>query len=350
MKKDFQSKQILNNEEIDNNNNDNNNNNNYQSGNYYYKNNDFNNNYNNNNNNNNNNEEEINTFLNNNNNYYSNNNQNNNNNFYNKNPNQFQSRFKTNENNNSTNNNNLNKFSNNNNKNFYNNNNNNFNIHSKNNSLSSKSKTIQILINPPQNLNNNNNNISDFNLNDDNNNNDENENLKYVSFRQNLKNFFFQIILVLIGSGIILGLVYFTSSQSQQKNLFLFLNQIENRAWMIFSLISLGMFIFYLFLLNKNEKEYFNKIAENDFNSLIERIKNNNNNENFVGVFIQQFVKENCEKYGMTEEKYEKYILTIIKKLIENYNKNIYDDDENIIESNVLISSQIQKVWIKKNQ
>ena len=122
---------------------------------------------------------------------------------------------------------------------------------------------------------------------------------------------------------------------------------------MIFSLISLGMFIFYLFLLNKNEKDYFNKIAENDFNSLIERFKNNSNNENFVGVFIQQFIKENCERYGISEEKYEKNVLTIIRKLIDNYNNNNNirnEEGENIIESKVLISSQIQKIWNKKNQ
>ena len=350
--------QYYNNEQKDNNDgnrNDNNininNNNNYQSGNFY-NNNEFNNN-----NNNIYNEEEINPLFVNNNNNYNNNNQNNYN-YYNKNTNQFQSKYNfNNENIKNINNNNFNKFNNNQN-NF--NNINNFRTHSKNTlNPFSKSKTIQVLINPtlPQNSDNRdniNNNISDFNVNDnDNYYNDDVDDLKYVSFNQNLKNFFFQIILVLIGSGIILSFVYFSATEAQQINMFSFIAQIESRGWLIFSLISFGMFIFYLFLLNKNEKDYFNKIAENDFNLLIERFKNNNNDENFVGVFIQQFVKENCERYGMSEEKYEKNVLTIIRKLIENYNNNNNirnDDGENIIESNVLISSQIQKIWNKKNQ
>ena len=351
--------QYYNNEQKDNNDgnrNDNNininNNNNYQSGNFYN-----NNEFNNNNNNNIYNEEEINPLFVNNNNNYNNNNQNNYN-YYNKNTNQFQSKYNfNNENIKNINNNNFNKFNNNQN-NF--NNINNFRTHSKNTlNPFSKSKTIQVLINPtlPQNSDNRdniNNNISDFNVNDnDNYYNDDVDDLKYVSFNQNLKNFFFQIILVLIGSGIILSFVYFSATEAQQINMFSFIAQIESRGWLIFSLISFGMFIFYLFLLNKNEKDYFNKIAENDFNLLIERFKNNNNDENFVGVFIQQFVKENCERYGMSEEKYEKNVLTIIRKLIENYNNNNNirnDDGENIIESNVLISSQIQKIWNKKNQ
>ena len=60
-------------------------------------------------------------------------------------------------------------------------------------------------------------------------------------------------------------------------------------------------------------------------------------NNDFIGIFQNQFIKETSQKRNLPESKYKKYILPILNKLIKRKNK--------IIDAEINISEQTQDIW-----
>jgi len=65
-------------------------------------------------------------------------------------------------------------------------------------------------------------------------------------------------------------------------------------------------------------------------------------NNDFIGIFQNQFIKEASQRRNLPESKYKKYVLPILKKLIKRKNK--------INEAEVNISEQTQDIWRLKEE
>ena len=161
------------------------------------------------------------------------------------------------------------------------------------------------------------------------------ENMKFITYNHKYKKIIKKFGFIVILSGIIMIFVYNLSKKEQKEEILNALRLISPN--MILSLVVTVFIIFIIlyFIMKKNDNDYYNDIAERDYKILEEMIKKRDNN--FIGIFQNQFIKEYSEKRNIPESKYKKYILPILKKLIELNNK--------IIDAQVNISNQIQDIW-----
>ena len=81
----------------------------------------------------------------------------------------------------------------------------------------------------------------------------------------------------------------------------------------------------------------YQEMAYEDYELLEVRLNEMKGDEDFVGVFQSQFVKENAEKRMIPEGKYRKYVLPVVNRLVKGKNQ--------ICEAEIVISEQVQKIW-----
>jgi Na+/H+ antiporter NhaC len=197
--------------------------------------------------------------------------------------------------------------------------------HRKNiNSSSNKSiysKNIKIIFNPFINkpLNYNKNNLN-----------------KYSSIKY--KNLFKIIFISIISLGIIIGIIYIFSNENIKNEIHIKINKICNFSYFFYILILFGfLFIILYYFIKLNENKYFIKSAKEDYEIIINNLKEKKLDENYIGIFQNQFIKEISENRNISHEKYLKLIFPKLLKLIKEKNE--------IYESEIYISDQCQKIW-----
>ena len=197
--------------------------------------------------------------------------------------------------------------------------------HRKNiNSSSNKSiysKNIKIIFNPFINkpLNYNKNNLN-----------------KYSSIKY--KNLFKIIFISIISLGIIIGIIYIFSNENIKNEIHIKINKICNFSYFFYILILFGfLFIILYYFIKLNENKYFIKSAKEDYEIIINNLKEKKLDENYIGIFQNQFIKEISENRNIS---YEKYVKKIFPKLLK-----IINEKKEIYESEIYISDQCQKIW-----
>ena len=197
--------------------------------------------------------------------------------------------------------------------------------HRKNiNSSSNKSiysKNIKIIFNPFINkpLNYNKNNLNKF------------SSIKY-------KNLFKIIFISIISLGIIIGIIYIFSNENIKNEIHIKINKICNFSYFFYILILFGfLFIILYYFIKLNENKYFIKSAKEDYEIIINNLKEKKLDENYIGIFQNQFIKEISENRNIS---YEKYVKKIFPKLLK-----IINEKKEIYESEIYISDQCQKIW-----
>ena len=197
--------------------------------------------------------------------------------------------------------------------------------HRKNiNSSSNKSiysKNIKIIFNPFINkpLNYNKNNLN-----------------KYSSIKY--KNLFKIIFISIISLGIIIGIIYIFSNENIKNEIHIKINKICNFSYFFYILILFGfLFIILYYFIKLNENKYFIKSAKEDYEIIINNLKEKKLDENYIGIFQNQFIKEISENRNIS---YEKYVKKIFPKLLK-----IIKEKKEIYESEIYISDQCQKIW-----
>ena len=199
-------------------------------------------------------------------------------------------------------------------------------IHQRKNNFSSSnksihSKNIKIIFNPFINkpLNYNKNNLN-----------------KYSSIKY--KNLFKIIFISIISLGIIIGIIYIFANENIKNEIYLEINKIYNFSYLFYILILFGfLFIILYYFIKLNENKYFIKSAKEDYEIIINNLKEKKLDENYIGIFQNQFIKEISENRNISHEKYLKLIFPKLLKLIKEKNE--------IYESEIYISDQCQKIW-----
>ena len=102
-------------------------------------------------------------------------------------------------------------------------------------------------------------------------------------------------------------------------------------------MLIIGTIVLYLLYKKKQELEMYQEMAYEDYELLELRLNEMKDDEDFVGVFHSQFVKENSEKRKIPEGKYRKNVLPIINRFVKAKNQ--------ICEAELVISEQVQKIW-----
>ena len=126
-------------------------------------------------------------------------------------------------------------------------------------------------------------------------------------------------------------------------------------------LFCFGFYYSYINLSIKKETFKYNEISHEDFEMLKKLLYENyfRNNDEYIGIFQNQFIKDCSNKRKMDERKYIKYIFPLITKLIEEFNnkneenKSLYfNNDYNISDFNFAIEEidlirdgQKMKLW-----
>lgn len=207
------------------------------------------------------------------------------------------------------------------------NNNNLYNQNRRNNNTN-QSKQIVVLIKT--------NNFSDFEI--------RNEALtselissNHLSFRKHSRETITQAAIAIVGSGIIFAIVLYTAEEEQRNQIVNSITSISPLSWVFCGLIMVGSIGLYLLYMKNKEKQMYKDIAFEDYELLKKRLYDEYNNENFLGVFHSQYIKENAEKRLLPEGKYRKYVMPIISNLIRN--------NYEIKEAEIIISDQQHKVW-----
>ena len=114
-------------------------------------------------------------------------------------------------------------------------------------------------------------------------------------------------------------------------------SQIENKHIFLICLVALVLFGFILFK-KLNSKKFFRKTANEDY----ETIKNIMLNlysceENPIGLFENNIIRDFSSKHQMSEETYKKFIFPLLKKL--------RDEEKTLVEGEVIIQEQAQNIW-----
>ena len=174
---------------------------------------------------------------------------------------------------------------------------------------------------------------------------------------KNRKKYIKQVSVSLIAGAIIIGFVYFIVDENQKNEIKYFLNCFSILFWIIILCLILIIIIIILIYYKNNEKSSYNKIAFEDFEilkKLLYKIFFDNKDE-YTGLFQTQFIQDCSNKRNMEEDKYIKFVLPLINKLIEKYNdkqkenqnKTIKDIEHNLVikEYDINISGQKKKLW-----
>lgn len=221
-----------------------------------------------------------------------------------------------------------------------------------NNEISVKNIIVTISSSKKNNINKNMEYIEINNNNLNNSDNDNDINIKYVSIDKKYKSFINQIILCLIGCSLIFVFIYFTSKENQKKEIKEALQCLSINSWIFFSLLIVFVTIIVFLLLKKKENLMYMKIAEESFEYLKKQLLENYrmNNEEFIGIFQNQFIRDCAIKNNLSEGKYIKYILPLLNEHINKMNNSKNDEIKfNIEESDILITGQNMKLWRIQN-
>jgi len=165
----------------------------------------------------------------------------------------------------------------------------------------------------------------------------------------------------LISGIVIIGLVYLTSRENIKIKIKNSLSCLSNSSWLIIFCFVLVFIIVILIYHKKKETFKYNEISHEDFEMLKKLLYENyfRNNDEYIGIFQNQFIKDCSNKRKMDERKYIKYIFPLITKLIEEFNnkneenKSLYfNNDYNISDFNFAIEEidlirdgQKMKLW-----
>ena len=195
--------------------------------------------------------------------------------------------------------------------------------------VTSQSKQIVVVIKP--------NTVSDFDISRDPINNNDMNVVPRFNFNKYSRNFIAQTSIALVGSGAILAFVIYTSEEEQRKKIIEAITSIRPCSWILGGMLIIGTIVLYLLYKKKQELEMYQEMAYEDYELLELRLNEMKDDEDFVGVFHSQFVKENSEKRKIPEGKYRKNVLPIINRLVKAKNQ--------ICEAELVISEQVQKIW-----
>jgi len=143
------------------------------------------------------------------------------------------------------------------------------------------------------------------------------------------KNFRYFIYYSLLMSGFIL-ISYFILKNTN-------FSQIENKHIYLVCFIALALFSFILFK-KLNSKKFFRKTANEDYETIKTIIQNLYQiEENPIGLFENNIIRDFSSKHQMSEETYKKFIFPLLKKL--------RDEEKTMIEGEVIIQEQAQNIW-----
>ena len=195
--------------------------------------------------------------------------------------------------------------------------------------VTSQSKQIVVVIKP--------NTVSDFDISRDPINNNDMNVVPRFNFNKYSRNFIAQTSIALVGSGAILAFVIYTSEEEQRKKIIEAITSIRPCSWILGGMLIIGTIVLYLLYKKKQELEMYQEMAYEDYELLELRLNEMKDDEDFVGVFHSQFVKENSEKRKIPEGKYRKNVLPIINRFVKAKNQ--------ICEAELVISEQVQKIW-----
>ena len=159
----------------------------------------------------------------------------------------------------------------------------------------------------------------------------------HLSFRKHSRETITQASIAIIGSGIIFILVLYTAEEEQRNQIINSITSISPLRWAFCGLIIVGSIALYLLYKKNQEKQMYKDIAFEDYELLKKRLHDECDNENFLGIFHSQYIKENAEKRLLPEGKYRKYVMPIICNLVRN--------NYEIKEAEIIISDQQHKVW-----
>ena len=196
---------------------------------------------------------------------------------------------------------------------------------SQNQHISSQSKQIIVEIKEPV--------VSDFNI-------PEIKRNEFIPFNKQYKKIIKNFGFIIIISGIIVYIVYILSNNKQKEEILNALKLISPNIVLSLFITIFVVFVIIYFIMKKNEEDFYNEIADNDYILLEEMLKGRNSD--FIGIFQNQFIKEASQRRNLPESKYKKYVLPILKKLIKRKNK--------INEAEVNISEQTQDIWRLKEE
>jgi hypothetical protein len=131
---------------------------------------------------------------------------------------------------------------------------------------------------------------------------------------------------------------------------FMFFNSIGDRNFKnVISLLEVSQFkvqicvvviFFIIFLVSKNmsEKRYFKKIANEDYQKILQLLENNyNTEEQPLGIFETTFIKSTSLAHFMTEESYRKNVLPLLDEIVKQKNQLQVKD--------IIIQDQSHKTW-----
>lgn len=116
-------------------------------------------------------------------------------------------------------------------------------------------------------------------------------------------------------------------------------NYIRNNIFTL-CVLSAILIVFVFVILKYREQTVFCKIAEEDYRlikQILEASLNKEDNCYLIGLFENNFVKDNSERHNLSEETYRSRILPLMQETRIN--------DDLIEEGEILIQDQAQKVW-----
>lgn len=150
-----------------------------------------------------------------------------------------------------------------------------------------------------------------------------------------------QAILTLVGSGVIIVVFLYSINEEERKRILDSIISINPYRVLFCAIIIAGAIVICKLLKEFQEQKRYYEIAAEDLNELENRIAKGKNDNNFIGVFQSQFIKERAESRMISEGKYIKKVLPLLTSAINN--KKV------IKETTVLISSQEHKMYINND-
>ena len=150
-----------------------------------------------------------------------------------------------------------------------------------------------------------------------------------------------QAMFTLVGSGVVLVVFLYSMNEEERQRTLDSILSINPYRVLFCAIIIAGAIIICILLNEFQEKKRYYEIAAEDLNDLENQINKGKNDNNFIGVFQSQFIKERAESRMISEGKYIKKVLPLLTSAINN--KKV------IKETTVLISSQEHKMYINND-
>lgn len=143
---------------------------------------------------------------------------------------------------------------------------------------------------------------------------------------------------IILGAGLILISYYFLNYLKQNEMLKFDLGQIDIAGNIQYIVPVLFITISALIMKKMMNARKMKKIADGDFQLVKNILKSNYANEEFpLGLFENNLIKDFSKNHKLSEDKYKKHVLPMLQQLRKK--------DSKIIEADVLIQGQSQKVW-----